>query len=66
MIRCYKVTDRKMQALCSAACSGKGYFWNMFFGWRRTRYDGDIEVMEFLLPSRVYKELLDDYRYYFS
>lgn len=66
MMQHYQVADKNMQALCSAACDAKGFIWNMFFGWRRSWYDGNIEVMEFLLPSRVYKELLDDYRYYFS
>lgn len=65
MIRRYKVADKKMQALCSAACAAKSFVWNMFFGWRRTWRDGDTEIMEFLLPPRVYKELLVIYRLYF-
>ena len=64
MIRRYQVADKNMQALCSAACDAKGRIWNLFFGWRRTWQDGDIEVMEFLLPSRLYKDLLWDCRYY--
>lgn len=65
MIRRYQVSDRKMQALCSAACAAKGHFWNIFFGWRETWYDGEIEIMEFLLPPGLYNDLLWDYRYYF-
>ena len=65
MIQRYQVSDKKMQALCMAACAAKGHFWNIWFGWRGTWYDGDIEVMEFLLPSRLYNDLLWDCRYYF-
>lgn len=65
MIQRYQVADKKMQALCSAACAGKGFVWNIYFGWRRTWYDGDTEIMEFLLPPRLYEDLLWDYRYYF-
>lgn len=65
MIQRYQVADKNMQALCLAACDAKGFIWNIFFGWRRTWYDGDTEIMEFLLPPRLYKELLYDYRYFF-
>ena len=65
MIRRYQVSDRKMQALCAAACTAKGFIWNTFFGWRGTWYDGGMEIMEFLLPSRLYHDLLWDCRYYF-
>ena len=66
MIQRYQIADKKMQALCAAACDAKGFIWNIFFGWRRTWHDGDIEVMEFLLPTKLYKCLLDNYNYYFS
>ena len=65
MIQRYQVANRNMQALCAAACAAKGFVWNIFFGWRRTWHDGDIEVMEFLLPPRLYNDLLWDCRYYF-
>lgn len=65
MIQRYQVADKRMQALCSAACAAKGFVWNIFFGWRRTWLDGNTDIMEFLLPSRLYNELLWDYRYYF-
>lgn len=64
MIQRYQVSDKKMQALCIAACAAKSFVWNMFFGWRRTWHDGDIEVMEFLLPPRLYNDLLWDCRYF--
>ena len=64
MIQRYQVADKKMQALCCAACNAKGFIWNMFFGWRRTWRDGDTEIMEFLLPRRLYDDLLWDYRYF--
>lgn len=66
MIQRYQIINKNMQALCTAACAGKGFVWNIFFGWRRTWYDKDIEVMEFLLPSRLYNDLLWDCRYYFQ
>jgi hypothetical protein len=65
MIYRYQVSNKSMQALCEAACAAKGFVWNIFFGWRRTWHDGDTEVMEFLLPSRLYKDLLWISRYYF-
>ena len=64
MIQRYQVRDKKMQALCCTACNAKGFIWNMFFGWRRTWHDGDVEVMEFLLPPRLYNDLLWDCRYF--
>lgn len=66
MIQRYQVSDRKMQALCAAACDAKGFIWNIFFGWRRTVSNKDGDIMEFLLPTKLYKCLLDDYNYYFS
>lgn len=66
MIQRYQVSDKKMQALCSAACDAKGFIWNIFFGWRRTVSNKDGDIMEFLLPTKLYKCLLDDYNYYFS
>lgn len=65
MIQRYQVSDNKMQALCSAACDAKGFIWNIFFGWRQTWRDGNTDVMEFLLPSRLYNDLLWTCRYYF-
>lgn len=62
MFKRYQISNKKMQALCLAACAAKGFVWNIFFGWRRTWYDGDIEVMEFLLSPRLYNDLLWDYR----
>lgn len=65
MMQRYQIADKKMQALCAAACAAKSHVWNMFFGWRRTWKDGDAEIMEFLLPPRLYDELLCDCRLYF-
>ena len=58
MIRRYQVANKKMQALCLAACAAKGHLWNILFGWRGTWYDGEVEVMEFLLPPGLYNDLL--------
>lgn len=66
MIQRYQIVDKKMQALCAAACDAKGFVWNIFFGWRRTVSNKDGDIMEFLLPTKLYKCLLDDYNYYFS
>lgn len=65
MIQRYQVSDKKMQALCAAACAAKGHLWNILFGWRETWYDGEVEVMEFLLPQGLYNDLLWTCRYYF-
>lgn len=65
MIQRYNISDRRMQALCAAACAAKGHLWNIFFGWRQTWYDGEVEVMEFLLPPSLYNDLLWVCRYYF-
>lgn len=65
MIERYQVADKNMQALCSAACAAKGYIWNIFFGWRKTWCDGNKEIEEYLLPSRLYNDLLVTCRYYF-
>ena len=66
MIKRYRISDRKMQALCAAACDAKGFVWNIFFGWRRTVSNKDGDIMEFLLSTKLYKCLLDNYHYYFS
>lgn len=66
MIQRYQIVDKKMQALCAAACDAKGFVWNIFFGWRQTVSNKDGDIMEFLLPTKLYKCLLDDYHYYFS
>lgn len=66
MIERYQIADKKMQALCAAACDAKGFIWNIFFGWRRTVSNKDGDIMEFLLPTKLYECLLDDYNYYFS
>lgn len=67
MIQRYNVSDKKMQALCSAACDAKSFLWNVFFGWRRTWRDDDgVEIMEFLLSSRLWKKLVWTHRYHFK
>ena len=33
MIQRYQIANKKMQALCAAACDAKGFVWNIFFGW---------------------------------
>lgn len=66
MIGRYNVSDKKMQALCLAACDAKSFLWGIFFGWRKTWYDNDVEVMEFLLPQKVWNDLLLLHRCFFQ
>lgn len=51
--------DRIDQNILFAYCEGHSFFWNVFFGWRRTKFDDELkkDFMYFLIPSRHYETL---------
>lgn len=44
-------------ALASAYSNGKGYLFEMFFGWRQTRQLGQNEYARFVLPNKGWDEI---------
>lgn len=52
--------DRTMQNILSAYCEGRSHLWNLFFGWRKTRFINDEEEqMFFWVPFRKLKILIE-------
>lgn len=41
------------KALFDMYCSGRSYFWNLFFGWRRTRKIGNEEWCYYRVPAQI-------------
>ena len=44
-------------ALASAYSSGKGYLFEIFFGWRCTRTIAHKEFAKFVLPNKAWDEI---------
>lgn len=40
MYKLYLENDPDMIELCTLYCHAKNYFWNLFFGWRKTNHHG--------------------------
>lgn len=40
-------------ALYDMYCSGHSYFWNIFFGWRKTRKVGNEEWSYYKVPAQI-------------
>ena len=41
------------RALYDMYCAGRSYFWNMFFGWRKTRKVGNEEWCYYRVPTQI-------------
>lgn len=41
------------KALFDMYCAGHSYFWNLFFGWRRTRKVEDEEWCYYRVPTQI-------------
>ena len=41
------------RALYDMYCSGRSYFWNIFFGWRKTRKVGNEEWCYYKIPAQI-------------
>lgn len=52
--------NRTIQNILSAYCEGRSHLWNLFFGWRKTRFiDDKEEQMFFWVPSRKLEILIE-------
>ena len=40
MYKLYLENDADVIELCNLFCEAKGFFWNLFFGWRKTNRHG--------------------------
>lgn len=48
--------NRTMQNILDAFCEGRGFWWNVFWGWRRTDKDGK---QFYWIPKNKLKILID-------
>jgi hypothetical protein len=54
MYRLFLEKDEGMQHLCLLYCEAKGFWWNMFFGWRKTNKQG----MYFKFTKKQYERII--------
>ncbi len=54
MVKGMVFEDTIEYAIICAYCAGKGYWWNVFFGWRKTTKQGHVY---YILPRKAWKEL---------
>lgn len=53
-------TDREIQNILFAYCEGRGFWWNVFLGWRKTvALENGVDQMYFWIPTRKLETLLD-------
>lgn len=51
-------TDKVEQNILGAFCEAKGYWWNCFLGWRRTKVEKDgTETLFYWIPTDKIKVL---------
>lgn len=54
-----KVDDYTDQIILSAFCEGKGYLWNLFFGWKKSIFKKDGSCIEiYYIPKNNVNTLL--------
>ena len=64
MYKLYLENDEDVIELCNLFCEAKGFFWNLFFGWRKTNRHGAYFKFTKKQHDRILKsaEILFDYR----
>ena len=64
MYKLYLENDADVIELCNLFCEAKGFFWNLFFGWRKTNHHGAYFKFTEEQHKRILKsaEILVDYR----
>lgn len=49
----FYTTDPEFQNILFAYCEGRGFWWNVFFGWRKTAFLAhNVEQMFFWIPTK--------------
>lgn len=56
----YYIDNECMVDFVDMYCKGKSYFWNLFFGWRRSHFKNETWIYSiYMIPKKVYQLAID-------
>lgn len=62
MYKLYLENDADVIELCNLFCEAKGFFWNLFFGWRKTSRHGAY----FKFTEKQHKKIIESAKVLFN